>query len=362
VASEQRKSPAVASGAPFFSPGSPRNRHYPLALASTGATLTTNTPTSSLASGSTASARPSCGPDEQPWFDYARRAAGAKLTMLEIACHRCDRRGRLSLELSLESKPMVKLLTRRTFRPVAYAALSTFVLVFWPLVVHADMVPSNVLQRVFNLRMGAVSGTGFTIEVDNREYLITAKHVIGSSAPSGTIEIFHDNKWVSGPYRLIQVEPEAVDIAVLALDQQLGAVLPVTLGMKGAFLSETVFFVGFPYGLSIEGGVVNSGYPLPLVKHGIIAAFFNQEGRPFIIDVINNPGFSGGPVVIAQNPQNPNIIGVVSGYRASVEPVFQQGQKNPDLSVQTNTGLLIAFEIDYAVKAIQKNPIGYLLH
>jgi hypothetical protein len=38
--------------------------------------------------------------------------------------------------------------------------------------------------------------------------------------------------------------------------------------------------------------------------------------------------------------------------------VFQGGQSNPDLSVRANTGLLIGFEIDYAIKAIQKNPIG----
>jgi hypothetical protein len=223
------------------------------------------------------------------------------------------------------------------------------------------MVSSNILQRVFNLRMGSQTGTGFAIEVDNRQYLITAKHVIGSSASSGTIEIFHDTNWVAGPYRLISVEPETVDIAVLALNQQLAGVLPVALGIKGAFLSQEVFFVGFPFGLSINGRAANSGYPLPLVKHGIIAGFSNGEGEPFIVDGINNPGFSGGPVAIAQNPQNPNIIGVVSGYRASVEAVFQQGQRTADLSVQSNTGLLVAFEIDYAIKAIQKNPIGYLL-
>ena len=220
------------------------------------------------------------------------------------------------------------------------------------------MVPSNILQRVFNLRMDSRIGTGFTIEVDNRQYLITAKHVVGSSAPSGMIEIFHDNAWVAGPYRIIPVEAEVVDIAVLALSQQLAGVLPVTLGFKGAFLSQSVFFIGFPFGLSIDGRAVNSGYPIPLVKHGILSAFFSQEGQPFIIDGINNPGFSGGPVVTAENPQKPNIIGVVSGYRTSTEPVFQGGQSNPDLSVRANTGLLIGFEIDYAIRAIQKNPIG----
>lgn len=282
--------------------------------------------------------------------------------MIEIACHRCDRRGRGSLEPSLESKPSGEALdpahvptasVRRAFdvRPRLLATSCDGR--YGPVKCPSARIQSSHGRRV---RYGFYHRGGQSPVLDHSE------NVIASSSPSGTIEIFHDNKWVSSPYRLIQVEPEAVDIAVLALDQQLGAVLPVTLGMKGAFLSEAVFFVGFPYGSSIEGGVVNSGYPLPLVKHGIIAAFFNQEGRPFIIDGINNPGFSGGPVVIAPNPQNPNIIGVVSGYRASVEPVFQQGQKNPNLSVQTNTGLLIAFEIDYAVKAIQKNPIGYFLH
>jgi hypothetical protein len=221
------------------------------------------------------------------------------------------------------------------------------------------MVPSNIITRVFNLRMGLETATGFNIEVDGRQYLITAKHLVASSPSSGEIEVFHDKNWIKMPFRLIPVEPNTVDIAVLALNQQLSGVLPISVGIKSAFLSQEVFFVGFPFGLSINGHAANRGFPLPLVKHGIIAAFSNGDGEPFLVDGINNPGFSGGPVVLGKTPSSPTIIGVVSGYKAAQESVFQQGQKSVDLSVQSNTGLLVAFEIDYAVKAIEKNPIGY---
>jgi hypothetical protein len=66
-------------------------------------------------------------------------------------------------------------------------------------------------------------------------------------------------------------------------------------------------------------------------------------------------------VVTVENVNNPNIIGVVSGYRVDVDPVFQQGQRIPDLSIQSNTGLLVAYETEYVVTAIEKNPIGYLI-
>lgn len=31
------------------------------------------------------------------------------------------------------------------------------------------------------------------------------------------------------------------------------------------------------------------------------------------------------------------------------------------MNVQANTGLLVAYDIDYAIDAIKKNPIGFLI-
>ena len=220
------------------------------------------------------------------------------------------------------------------------------------------MVPSNILQRVFSLRIGSQQGTCFTIEIDGRQYLITAKHVLGSSNVPKTLEILHDNRWYSLPFRSIAVESNTVDIAVLAINQSLSGMLPIRLGFKDTILSEEIFFVGFPYGLSYEGKLVNGGFPLPFVKRGIVSAFANGHGEPFFVDGINNPGFSGGPVANVKSSTNPCIIGVVSGYRFEEQPVYHQNQQ-VELSVKTNTGLLIAYPIDHAIEAIKKNPIGF---
>lgn len=52
--------------------------------------------------------------------------------------------------------------------------------------------------------------------------------------------------------------------------------------------------LGFPYGNQMEYYKLNNGYPLPLVKHGIVSGFM---GNKLWIDWDNNQGFSGGPVV-----------------------------------------------------------------
>jgi S1-C subfamily serine protease len=161
-------------------------------------------------------------------------------------------------------------------------------LIFLPTVSEAAMVPSNVLTRVFFLRLGQDTATGFTIEVDRRQYLITARHVTAATPSASEIEVYHNNAWAKVPFSPIAVEPQSVDIAVLALSQQISELLPIRLGLnKDYFLSQEVFFVGFPYGLTVNGHQLNRGFPLPFVKHGIIAATAGGEGEPFMVDGIN---------------------------------------------------------------------------
>jgi hypothetical protein len=227
------------------------------------------------------------------------------------------------------------------------------------------MVPtSNIVTRVFSLKLATAAASGFTVEVDGRQYLITAKHFVPSSLSSGTIEILQEKNWRPLNFVQIAVEPSAVDIAVLALSEQLTPwPLPVSLGFVGSYLSQEVFFLGFAQQVEVNGEAVNGGYPLPLVKHGIIS-YFASAGGPFLIDGINTYGFSGGPVVRVDNTDKPTVIGVVSGFRVAPEPVYQGaspvGAVAPPIGVtRTNAGLVVAFSIDYAIEAIRKRPIGY---
>jgi len=239
------------------------------------------------------------------------------------------------------------------------AVVAVFTL-FKSSVSEAGAVTANVLQRVFSLRTTEGTGTCFTIEVDDRQYLITAKHMLNAADPSTTVEILRNKEWLKLHFRRIEVKPDAVDIAVLALDQQISPLLPIQIGEETAFLSQEVFFVGFPYGITVDGTPLNAGFPIPLVKHGIIASLDMNPGEPFIVDAINNLGFSGGPVTLGDSTTNSRIIGVVSGYRFLQTPVFQNNVQT-DFSVRENLGLLVAFKIDYAVEAIRKNPIGFLV-
>ena len=52
-----------------------------------------------------------------------------------------------------------------------------------------QIVNANIMTRVLHLKVGDVIGTGFTIEVDGRQYLITAKHLTGER-DIGEIEIW----------------------------------------------------------------------------------------------------------------------------------------------------------------------------
>jgi hypothetical protein len=117
-----------------------------------------------------------------------------------------------------------------------------------------------------------------------------------------------------------------------------------------------VYFLGFPYGLKEDVTAdINNDFPLPFVKRGIIASF-QFFGSPdlatFYIDGHNNPGFSGGPVVALKPTRQAVVIGVVSGYSARSEPVLQRDGKPTSLFWEYNTGLVLAYPIQHALRLI----------
>jgi S1-C subfamily serine protease len=223
-----------------------------------------------------------------------------------------------------------------------------------------SMVTSNILQRTFQVRADSnSSGTGFTIEVDGRQYLITAKHVIKPDITS--IEIKHDGQWKRLAAKVIAVEPEEVDIVVIALNQKISPTHPIKTGIAGTYVSQEVFFAGFPYGsMMMDGRFVNSSFPIPFVKRGTVSALSDGiPGTADYLDAMNNRGFSGGPVFTTKDPSNPTIIGVISGYRIDFQQLHSIDGPIPNITTHGNSGITIIYAIDYALRAIEKNPIGF---
>ncbi len=227
-----------------------------------------------------------------------------------------------------------------------------------------SQVTSNIIQRVLLIRYGPVMGTGFTIDVDNRHYLITARHIVANIKAYDKIEIYESKRWKPIPVRFIDCgktsDGHNIDVAVLVPDQQLTPLHPLRASGE-LIVGQDVFFLGFPYGLSVDGTNVNGTYPLPFVKRALVSAFgFNSPEDVIFLDGINNPGFSGGPIVHdGLNRSGPVISGVISGFRSYDAVMIQQSGNLVTLPI--NSGIIVATRIAHVLNAIKANPIGFEL-
>lgn len=224
------------------------------------------------------------------------------------------------------------------------------------------MITGNVYNRVFFIRAEQY-GTAFTLDVGGRQYLVTAKHLIGATPPS-ELEFFHGNAWKRLSVKLVGITRDKVDIAVFAPNILLSPALELEPTSKGIIIGQDVYFVGYPYKMWTDAGDALAGRPCPFVKKGTLSSAFNfGDGvRTLFVDAINNEGFSGGPVVFS--PPNLNqfsVAGVVSGFRTEYESVLDSEGSKTEMSVAYNSGFLIAYDISYALDLILANPIGLKL-
>jgi hypothetical protein len=249
-------------------------------------------------------------------------------------------------------------------------------------------VTSNVLRRVLMIQADKNSGSSFTLEVDGRQYLITAKHVVASLKSEDTIQIRKGDEWSSVKVKVLRCD-DPIDIAVLVPASQLTVSFRLEPITNNVFFGQDAYFVGFPYGLSMDAKEANGLYPIAFMKKGIFSAMVPEGSATVIfLDGHNNPGFSGGPIVYRDlNQSGPpifHVAGVVSGYRhefvptvvaEEVKPGDDLKQEEPwrivkladgrtirlkdtDQLARLNTGIVKGYHIKHAVELIQKHPIG----
>ena len=56
------------------------------------------------------------------------------------------------------------------------------------------MIPSTILQSVYNFEFNKNSGSGFFVKEKNKQYFITAHHVVKGIEKGNTIKIRHEKK------------------------------------------------------------------------------------------------------------------------------------------------------------------------
>jgi hypothetical protein len=229
------------------------------------------------------------------------------------------------------------------------------------------------------------SATAFSIDVDNREYWITAKHVLTGAehppygtitAKSATLHMLDPSaekaRWLSIDFSVLDAGKD-IDIVVLAPRVQplLRNPLPSAKATyDGVLLGGECEFLGYP---SATGGAWSvhlsaQFYWMPFVKHCYVSSLAVPGVPAFILDGVNNPGFSGGPVIYRTGPDQ-QIIGVISGIvtepaevipsLAVSKPVKEPKQPRKE-KVDANSGFIVAYSIWTAIEAIHKEPIGPL--
>jgi hypothetical protein len=250
---------------------------------------------------------------------------------------------------------------------------------------------TNVYDRVLMIRVGNSYGTGFTLDVDGRQYLVTAKHVVAGLGADDILLIYRHDAWAPVPVKVFRCD-DPVDIAVLVAPTQLTVSLPLEAGMKGVRYGQDMYFAGFPYQLHTSAPSVNGGYPVAFVKKAVMSGEVKEDGASVILlDGYNNPGFSGGPLLYRDLDRTASIFkvaGVVKGFRADITPVFKPEEIKPDQVtrediarerivhtqdgrtlrlndtgevVKLNSDILVGYNISYAIDLIRKNPIGPLI-
>jgi S1-C subfamily serine protease len=240
--------------------------------------------------------------------------------------------------------------------PLLFAAASAL---------RAEVPTSNVIFRVLRLRTGAGISSAFTIEVDGRQYLITARHALKGFGAAGEVELWLGGRWSRVRGRAIYPVKESVDIAALDLGKPVTVTFPFEPTSAGLTLGQQVYFLGYPYGLGTAGpaGTPPGFGEIPFVKSGIISAIDDRDPGASILylDGQNNPGFSGGPIVFWHAESGRfRVAGVVEGYRNEALPVLKKKDLDKpgapayqDLYTRANSGIVVGYDIRHIVDAIR---------
>jgi hypothetical protein len=268
---------------------------------------------------------------------------------------------------------------------------------------------NNALMRTFMLATNFGTGTTFSIDIDNREYWVTAKHMFTGvkTGPAGTFttktvqanilsqagegEEGHDLHWI--PTTFTTIDPgKDIDIIVLVPDHALLSDIAYKLASENASvpMGGDCEFLGYPYPFNGWKAQFSDGKQpekltavwLPYIKHCTVSGRINEKGMlVWILDGINNHGFSGGPVLTGTGP-NQKVFAVISGYYPEPLEVLPEAARGdahtgfvppppplagknhappPKQIVEANSGFILAFDLDAAIKAIRATPIGPLL-
>lgn len=238
-----------------------------------------------------------------------------------------------------------------------------------------DFLISRLIHNsVFYWMYDGGQATCFSVNYNGKKYLVTAKHNF-TKDKNQILCWSNKNIKVKNGDRIkfsLKREPspkflegnvyfhpnELIDIAVIKCDSNLNGGIFITSRTQYV-ISQSAYFLGFPYGLGTNSFQLNDGYPFAFIRKTIISSFSSQNddllGSRIFLDGHNNIGFSGGPVLYLNSKTNTvDLAGVIHGFL----PVNQNftSKQGDEFTYSENTGIVIAYDADYIIEIIDQLP------
>lgn len=218
------------------------------------------------------------------------------------------------------------------------------------------MITSDVIGRVYLLKIGVNFATGFFIDVDKKQYLVTAKHFGQDFTDHTKLLLFFDNVWHDFDAELIGHAEGSIDISIFKFSGIIANPDLMLQPDQAILYGQDVYFLGFPYCEYGQADTNFNGRPLPFARKAIVSNITEGPNNEHInyLDGHNVPGFSGGPVVYATpGTLDFKVTAVISGYKS-----IEQQIDGSILKIKINTGTIITYGIKHALDIINKNPKG----
>ena len=200
----------------------------------------------------------------------------------------------------------------------------------------------------------------FTIDVNNREYIITARHLLPEEVTGKDIMISFGGDMKNFQFEIVG-HCELSDISVLTGESPISfqnfqnSSDRFYLGTKsaGLILGQDMMFLGFPHAVFKEDNHDKHRHCLlmPNVRQATFSGFTGNRSQ-IVMAGDNISGFSGAPAVFQPNKGNNDysVAGVASGYSRELVP----DPEDPNILIEINKGTMYAYTLDEAINLIHE--------
>ena len=223
------------------------------------------------------------------------------------------------------------------------------------------LAPQHI-GRCLNICYALSTGTTFLYSDEKGVVFITAAHVICAVQPGDNIMFRRPGEWLPAQVRSIALDDEGYDVGAFTLDGWQFAIVEQEKRPLGMFPGAEVKFLGFPHGLE-NSYPSDNGFCTPLVRTAFFSGVTSIAGQDLmILDGINNPGYSGGPIFSAQPDGSPTLVGIISGYRHERGEATQLFKRLPEggdepvpgYFLKPNSGMIYAVQKPRIIRLLER--------